>query len=170
MLIVISGLPGIGKTTVAAALASRIGATHLSVDTVEDALLGAGFEAGWTTGVAAYEAVRAAAEQNLSLGHTVVVDAVNDTDAARQTWRDAANAGGSGLRFVLLRPPPPEEHQRRLSGRTRALLHLQEPTWEQIVERAQTYEEWPDATIELSAGQAEESLLEQVERSLELNG
>lgn len=169
MLIVISGLPGIGKTTLASALARRMRATHLSVDTVEEALLGAGFEPGWATGVAAYEAVRVAAEQNLSLGHTVVVDAVNDTDAARQTWRDAATATRNVLRFVLLLPPPPEEHQRRLRGRKRALLHVQEPTWEQVVERARTYEEWSDTTIQLSAGEPAGRLLEQLERALELD-
>src|SRR5688572_16073348 len=105
VLIVISGLPGVGKTTLAAALARRLGASHLSVDTAENALLGAGFEPGWATGVAAYEVVRAAAEQNLRLGHTVVVDAVNDSDAARQTWRNAAAATESALRFVVLLPP-----------------------------------------------------------------
>lgn len=142
-------------------------ATHLSVDTVEDALLGAGFEPGWTTGVAAYQAVRFAAEQNLLLGHTVVVDAVNDTDAARQTWRDAATATRNELRFVLLRPPPPDEHQRRLRGRKRALLHVHEPTWEQVVERARMYEEWSDTTIPLSASEPAERILEQLERALE---
>lgn len=166
----VSGLPGIGKTTLAAGLARRIRTTHLSVDTVEDALLRIGFEPGWTTGVAAYEAVRAAAEQNLSLGHPVIVDAVNDTDAARRTWREAATATGSVLRFVLLRPPPPEEHQRRLRGRTRALLRVQEPTWEQVVERAQTYEEWTDSPIELSAVEPADQLLRQLEHALGLNG
>lgn len=90
VLIVISGLPGVGKTTLAAALARQARAVHLSVDAAEEALLGAGLEPGWTTGVAAYEAVRAAAEQNLTLGLIVVVDAVNDSEAARQTWRTAA--------------------------------------------------------------------------------
>lgn len=87
MLIVISGLPGVGKTTVADLVGARLGAVRLSIDPVEDALLGAGFPQGWETGVAAYEAVRAMAELNLRTGRTVVVDAVNDSEPARDTWR-----------------------------------------------------------------------------------
>lgn len=162
VLIVISGLPGVGKTTLAAALADRIRAIHLSVDSVEEAMLGAGLEPGWTTGVAAYEAVRAAAEQNLRLGHTVVVDAVNDSAAARQTWREATSATLSVLRFVLLLPPPPPEHQRRLSQRRRGLSHVQDPTWEQVVARSQTYEEWTDSAIKLPASASLDSLLDRL--------
>lgn len=168
MLIVISGLPATGKTTLAAALARRIGATHLSVDSVEDALLGAGLEHGWTTGVAAYEAVRAAAEHNLELGATVVVDAVNDSNAARQTWRQAAESTGATLLFVLLRPPPPADHQARLRARRRKLQLVHEPTWEEVVERAQNYEEWPGEPIELSASEPVEVLVDQLHQILEL--
>ncbi len=170
MLIVISGLPATGKTTLAAALARRIEATHLSVDTVEDALLGAGLEQGWTTGVAAYEAVRVAAEQNLELGATVVVDAVNDSDAARQTWRDAAKTTGAAVFFVLLRPPPPADHQARLRARARTLRLVHEPTWEDVVERAQTYEEWAGDPIELSATEPVEALVDQLHQVLKLGG
>src|SRR3954451_4266741 len=85
VLIVISGLPGTGKSAVAAALAARLGAAHLSIDPIEDALLGAGIPRSWETGVAAYEAARVMAEQNLSLGASVVVDAVNDSEPARET-------------------------------------------------------------------------------------
>jgi predicted kinase len=168
VLIVISGLPATGKTTLAAALARRIQATHLSVDTVEDALLDAGLEQGWTTGVAAYEAVRAAAEQNLELGATVVVDAVNDSDAARQTWRDAAETTGATVLFVLLRPPPPADHQARLRARGRKLRLVHEPTWEEVVERAQIYEEWSGDPIELSAIEPVEALVDQLHRVIEL--
>lgn len=91
-LLVISGLPGIGKSAVASAVAQRLEAVHLSIDPVEDAMLGAGVQQGWTTGVAAYEAVRVMAENNLALGRCVVVDAVNDSEAARDTWRRAAAA------------------------------------------------------------------------------
>ena len=142
MLLVISGLPGTGKSAAAAAIAAEMQAVHLSIDQVEDAMLGAGLPHDWTTGVAAYEAVRAAAEQNLELGHSVVVDAVNDSAEARGTWVNAAAATGADLLFVVLTPPPPGEHQRRLSARQRRLAHLPEPTWEQVQARAGAYEGW----------------------------
>ena len=83
MLVVVSGLPGTGKSTVAVALARQVRAVHLSIDEVEEAMLGAGLPPTFATGVAAYEAVRAAVEQNLALGHHVVVDAVNEKGLPR---------------------------------------------------------------------------------------
>src|SRR3954468_4066178 len=58
VLVVVSGLPGTGKSTVAAALAARLRAVQLSIDPIEDALLGAGLPPSWEVGVAAYEAAR----------------------------------------------------------------------------------------------------------------
>ena len=104
--------------------------------------------------------------ENLLLGLTVVVDAVNDSDAARQIWRNAASATGSVVRFVLLRPPPPEEHHRRIHGRARALRHVGEPTWDQVMERARTYEEWSDEPIDVSASEPVDLLVRQLEHVL----
>ncbi|MDT0278153.1 AAA family ATPase [Blastococcus goldschmidtiae] len=146
MLIVVSGLPGTGKTAVAAALAGRLAATHLSVDPVEDALLGAGILRSRATGVAAYEVVRVAAEQNLRLGATVVVDAVNDSEPARETWRAAVEGTGAELVSVLLVLDDAGEHRRRLEGRGRPLGHLPEPSWEDVLARAAAYVPWPEGT------------------------
>jgi predicted kinase len=168
MLIVISGLPATGKTTLAAALSRHVGAVHLSVDSIEDAMLRAGLAPGWTTGVAAYESVGAAAHQNLVLGRVVVVDAVNDSDAARQTWRDAAGRAEVEVRFVWLLPPASAEHQRRLSGRTRGFGHVGEPSWEQVVARAEAYEPWRDEPIELSSEEPVEELIRRLEPALAL--
>lgn len=144
MLVVISGLPGTGKSAVAAELAARSGSVHLSVDPIEDALLGAGLPRSWETGVAAYEAARAVAEQNLALGRTVVVDAVNDSEPARDTWRTAAAHAGAPLAFVLLTLDDEVEHRRRLAGRRRGLSHLPEPSWDQVVARAAAYAPWAE--------------------------
>ena len=38
MLIALAGLSGTGKTTIARALSRRLGATHLRIDTIEQAL------------------------------------------------------------------------------------------------------------------------------------
>lgn len=52
-LIVVSGLPGVGKSEAVCRLAAALGAAYLSIDPVEEALLSAGLAPGWTTGVAA---------------------------------------------------------------------------------------------------------------------
>ena len=142
VLIVISGLPGTGKSAVAVAVAEHLHAVYLSVDPVEDALLGAGLPAGWTTGVAAYEAVRVAAEANMTFGWDVVVDAVNDSEIARQTWRTASMNTGVPLTFILLAVTDVSEHRRRVEGRNRNFAKVSDPTWEQVQARAQAYEAW----------------------------
>jgi len=153
VLIVISGLPGTGKTTVGEAAARHSRAVWLSVDDLEDALLGVGLPSNWTTGVAAYEAVAAAAAENLRLGHVVIVDAVNDSEPARDTWRRAAERASAAVVFVLLTPPPEREHRLRLQERTRHLSHQPEPPWEHVQERARTYERWRDPPVSIDSSQ-----------------
>ncbi|WP_440102903.1 AAA family ATPase [Glutamicibacter mishrai] len=147
-LMVISGLPGVGKTSVAEIIAARTGSVHLSIDAVEGSLLACGLPAGWEVGVAAYEAARAMAEQNLRLGHDVVVDAVNDNDEARQTWRTAASRTGARIEFVYLMISDAREHERRLRGRDRGLAHVGEPTWSDVQRRRAVYAAWSDELLE----------------------
>src|ERR1700712_3825209 len=130
-LIVLSGPPGIGKSTLGDAIAAVQSAVRLSIDDVEEAMLACGISAE-QTGVAAYEVVRAAAEQNLALGLDVVVDAVNDSKPARDTWRRAADATGSRLLQVVLAVEDPATHRARLEGRVRPFVRITEPDWSQV--------------------------------------
>lgn len=148
-LIVISGLPGVGKTSVAEIVAARTDSVHLSIDEIEESLLGSGMSAGWQTGVAAYEAARAMAGVNLRAGRSVVVDAVNDSDPARQTWRTAASATGADLRFVHLDIADSREHERRLRDRRRGFAHVAEPTWSEVQHRRAEYADWADDVLKL---------------------
>ncbi|WP_227468289.1 AAA family ATPase [Microbacterium sp. YJN-G] len=147
-LVVVAGLPGVGKTSVAEALAERCGTVHLSIDVIEEAILACGLPLGWKVGVAAYEAARAMAELNLRLGHDIVVDAVNDSDAARQTWRTAASRTDARLDFVHLMLPDEQEHERRLQNRERGLAHVGEPTWADVQRRRAEYAVWSDDVLE----------------------
>ena len=70
MLIVMSGLPGVGKSTLADELGRRLPACVLSVDPVEDAMLRAGLRQSFETGVAAYEVCGTLAARQLALGST----------------------------------------------------------------------------------------------------
>ena len=166
MLLVVSGLPGTGKTSVAREVARRLDAVHLSVDPVEDAMIGAGLPSSWSTGVAAYEVTRAVAEDNLSLGRQVVVDAVNDSGPARDTWRRAAQAAGTGVRFVLLTLADTDEHRRRLETRGRRFAHVEEPTWAEVTERAGRYAPWSDPVVRLDAAAPLTELVDAATRAL----
>jgi predicted kinase len=73
MLIVFSGLPGTGKTTIARELACRIGAVYLRIDVIEQALR----DAGMLPGASGYGVANALALSNLTVGHTVIADCVN---------------------------------------------------------------------------------------------
>jgi len=137
-------------------------AVHLSIDPVEDAMLGAGLAKGWATGVAAYEAVRVMAQLNLHHGLSVVVDAVNDSEAARDTWRNASQATGCPVTFVLLTVPSQGEHRRRLESRERGLTNVPEPTWEQVLARADAYEPWLGPCTVIDAGGPISDVVDQV--------
>ena len=141
-LIVVSGLPGVGKTAIATAVAARLNGVHLSVDPVEDAMLRCDLPAGWSLGVAAYEAVRTMVESNLALGRVVVVDAVNDSEAARDTWRRAASNNAASLTFAVLTCSDLDEHRRRLEGRYRGFSRLPEPSWSQVLSHSRDYAPW----------------------------
>ncbi len=74
-LIVLAGLPGSGKSTLAEALSRHFSLPLFSVDPIEAAMWRGGL-AREQTGIAAYGVAQALAEEQLRLGHSVIVDAV----------------------------------------------------------------------------------------------
>lgn len=89
------------------------------------------------------------AELNLRLGHDVVVDAVNDSEEARQTWRNAASSTGADLDFVYLVISDAREHEKRLRGRDRGLVFVGEPTWADAERRRAEFAVWSDDVLEI---------------------
>ena len=75
ILIIFSGLPGSGKSTVAAKLSSSLGANYLRIDTVEQALRDI-CDISQIDGKGYMLAYRIA-QENLRLGNIVVADSVN---------------------------------------------------------------------------------------------
>jgi predicted kinase len=75
MLIIFGGLPGVGKTTLAKAVAREWEAVYLRVDTIEQALRFSEALQG-EVGPAGYLVAYRLAEENLRIGRTVVADSV----------------------------------------------------------------------------------------------
>jgi predicted kinase len=81
-LIVLSGLPGSGKSALAEGLSRILSMPVFSVDPIEAAMWRGGL-AKAQTGIAAYGVAISLADEHLRLGHSVVIDAVNPVEASR---------------------------------------------------------------------------------------
>jgi predicted kinase len=107
-------------------------------------MLRAGLPQSFETGVAAYEVCGTIAERQLTLGFTVIADAANDLEIARDTWRRAASSARSSLRVIHVICSDADVHRRRLARRQRGLSHYPEPTWSDVTRRRLKTEPWPE--------------------------
>lgn len=96
MLIVFSGLPGTGKTTLAKALADSLNAVYLRIDSIEQALRTSAALRG-DVGSSGYEVANTVALDNLKTARTVVADCVNPVLESRTAWADTARTAGCPL-------------------------------------------------------------------------
>ncbi|ABC22050.1 AAA family ATPase [Rhodospirillum rubrum] len=160
-LILFAGLPGVGKTTIARALAERLGAVYLRIDTLEQEILSSGLLApGTDIGPAGYRLACRLAADNLRLGQRVIIDSVNPLAITRQAYRAVAAEAGVDYLEVEVVCSDAEEHRRRVETRSGDIPGHILPSWRQVIER--TYEPWDSqplvldtATLGIAAGTTE---------------
>jgi predicted kinase len=139
ILIVFSGLPASGKSSVACALAHEIGAVWLRIDSIEQAIRRSGVVPGSLDDVG-YRAAYAVAEDNLRLGHDVIGDSVNPWTLTRDAWRAAGMRAGARVLEVETVCSDREEHRRRVETRANEVPGLILPDWEAVIGR--DYHAW----------------------------
>ena len=149
MLVVVSGLPGSGKSALADGIGLALRAPVLSVDPIESAILRAGVPRSFETGLAAYLVAEAGADGFLAAGLDAVVDSVSSVAPARDLWRGLAARHGTALRVIVCALDPVVA-QGRIAGRTRDLV-LPEPTWEDLRARAGEWTPWPEPHLVLDS-------------------
>lgn len=154
----LSGLPGVGKTTVARAVSARVGAVHLRIDTIEAALVSGGVIAaagGWdTVPDAGYRVAYGLAADLLRAGHHVLADSVNPLHITRRAWAEVAAKAGAGCLDVEIICSDAAVHRDRVEARVPDLDGLTVPTWEQVCNRR--YEPWtgPVLRVDTAPGTA----------------
>src|SRR5215469_6431722 len=156
MLVVFSGLPGTGKTTISRAMAAKHSAVYLRVDVIEQAIRSVGVLAG-DVGPAGYVVANALAQSNLANGALVIADCVNPIRASREGWRMVATRSRKPLIEVEVICSDPIEHRRRLEERNADIDGLILPTWQDVLHRQ--YEAWAEPrliidTVQLSPTEA----------------
>lgn len=141
VLIVLSGLPGVGKTTIARELVRATGAVHLRIDSIEQAMR----DLGWAVEGEGYRVAHAVAEDNLQLGRIVVADCVNPWPLTRHEWRSVADRAGVRAIDVEIVCSDTGEHRRRVESRSADIRHHRLPTWSEVSRR--DYRPWTDERL-----------------------
>lgn len=150
-MVVFSGLPASGKSAIADELGRELPAVVLSVDPIEAAIWRCDIARSFQTGVAAYEVAAVLGEQQCRLGLSVVADAVNSLEITREMWRGAAARAAVPARMIEVVCGDVEVHRRRLTNRRRTIDGYPEPTWDDVMERRDEWEEWQEDRLVLDS-------------------
>ena len=142
ILFILSGLPAVGKSTLAKFIVKEFGAVYLRIDTIEQGLKdlchihveGEGYRLAYRM-----------ASDNLHLNNNVVADCCNPIELTRKEWEDVANK--SGCRFINIEIVCSDkvEHRKRAEQRRSDVANIKLPTWDDIVNRE--YHKWQNGRI-----------------------
>jgi predicted kinase len=142
MLIVLGGLPGVGKSSIARAFSKAASAVHIRIDSIEQAIRASGVTVV-SLDDAGYRAAYAVAEDNLRLGHIVVADSVNPLPVTRVAWLEVAGRADVRVIEIEIVCSDKAKHRRRIEDRLKDGRQTG-PTWEEVV--ARDYHAWSSAT------------------------
>lgn len=137
MLYIFGGLPGTGKSTLSAALASELRATYLRGDVVEQAMRVAGVRVDGPEG---YMVCYEIAKQNLRLGLDVIADTVNPIPITREAWRSVAEILNVAFVEIEVICTDEREHKHRIDTRISDISGFTLPKWEEV--KGRHYEVW----------------------------
>lgn len=160
-LIIIAGLPGSGKSTVAESLSAKLSVPLFSVDPIESAILKSGLKRSFETGLAAYLVAEALAGEQLTCGMSVIIDAVSPVQEARDMWHNLAQTHSATLLIiecVLER----ELHKQRIEVRIRNMHGIPEVTWEDVENRRKAYLPWEEERLVLDTATSHEENVRKV--------
>lgn len=162
ILVVLGGLPGVGKSTVARALLARWPAVYMRIDTIEQTLRDSGVLFAGEVGAAGYRVAYALARTQLALGMPVLADCVNPLPVTRDAWRAVAREAQVPVLEVELICSDVAEHQRRVETRATDVPGLVAPTWQAVLQH--NYSGWEQEwlvvdTANSSAAEAAQHIL-----------
>lgn len=168
-IIVVSGLPGSGKSTIAESVAEEVHFPIFSVDPIEASILKSGIKRSFETGLAAYLVAQKLASEQLKLGISVVIDAVNPVKEARDMWHELEKIHHAQL-IIIECILDGETHKKRLEARVRNMHGIPEVTWEDVENRRKEYVPWEEERLCLDTTKPHKESLERALRYIEQDG
>jgi predicted kinase len=151
MLIILSGRSGAGKTTIAREAATQLGAVHVRVDSIEQAMRSSALATA-SIDDAGYRVGYVVAGDNLRVGRTVIADSVNPIALTRAAWREVALTAGATAIEVEVICSDAVEHRRRVETRSPDIAGHMLPSWAEVI--AREYDLWDRQRIVIDTATA----------------
>ncbi|MBK2295737.1 AAA family ATPase [Francisella philomiragia] len=147
---VFSGLPRVGKTTLAKQLAQAMPNTaYFRIDTVEYYLKKAYSQELTKQG---YEIVYYQAKENLELGKSVIIDCCNPILGSRELWNSLSLINNTKVINIEIICSDIQAHQNRIETRYKSNPNKY-PTWQNVLDR--DYEYWKDEIIRIDTAETD---------------
>lgn len=154
-LIIFSGLPGTGKSTLAEAMGKEFCIPVFAKDWLEATLLRSGLKQDLKSlGFAGYELLTALAERQLMLGQSVILDSVAGTQSIRSAWRQLSEQYAAGWRVIECICSDEALHRARLQDRKRNIPGWHELEWSEVERVRQYYAPWEGKYLVLDMAQS----------------
>lgn len=148
-LIVFSGLPGTGKSSLAEDIGRQLGVPVFAADWLQATLKRShlGDEAEKRIGFTGYELLTTLAERQLMLGQSAILDSVASIEAVREQWRTLVHKYQATWHVVECVCSDEQVHRRRLDDRQRHIPGWHELDWREV-ERVRSYfAPWTDERL-----------------------
>jgi hypothetical protein len=153
-LIVFTGLPGAGKSSIAEAVARELGIPVFAKDWLEAALIRCELqpaEGGPPLGSAGYQLLTTLAERQLQLGQSVILDSVASTLTIRAEWRAVAQAYQAEWRVIECVCSDEAMQRDRMEVRQRDIPGWHELDWSEVERVKAYYAPWDEERLTLDA-------------------
>jgi predicted kinase len=150
-LIIVGGLPGSGKSTIAEQAARMIHGALIAKDVVEATLGRSGIGREANSGWAGYEVLNSLADAQLRVGGSAVLDSVAAYDRLRDGWREIGRRHGATVQEVECICSDERSHRSRIEARQRNIPGWYELTWQEIEDVRSRYEPWRGEHLVLDA-------------------
>lgn len=141
-LYIFSGLPGVGKTTLAKKLANSLKASYLRIDTIEQGIRDL---CSFKVEAEGYRLAYKIANDNLMVGNNVIADSCNPIKLTRNEWQEVAVKANACFVNIEVICSIKAIHKKRVSSRDSEIPNLNLPDWENILERK--YDKWNEEHI-----------------------
>ncbi|RMF01954.1 MAG: ATP-binding protein [Chloroflexi bacterium] len=145
-LIIFTGLPGTGKSSLADAVGRELGVPVFARDWLVATLRTAGFglhqNSARILGFAGYELLTTLAWRQLSLGQSAILDCVLGMTSTRERWRKLTVEYSAGWRVIECICSNEEIHRARLQNRRRDKPGWANVTWETVERLSADYAPW----------------------------